>query len=124
MFTLLDPAFVKKDNHSINSHPADFAEVFIPFKLNPHNNRDAEHPSVQTSTPYTNAKAMMLQAGEGGTIYQDFKPFSMHKICQHLGLYIFNRLNPSPQVELKFQSSAQDELHGSNFVHNSFGLVP
>jgi hypothetical protein len=116
-----NPAFVQKHNLSIKSHPADYAEVFIPYRLNPYNNRDAEHPSVQTWTRYTNAKAMMSQAGEGGAVYQDFKPFSMHEIRQHLGLYIFNGLNPSPRVELKFRPSTQDELHGSDFIHNSFG---
>jgi hypothetical protein len=63
----------------------------------------------------------MSQAGKGGAVYPDFKPFSMHEICQHIGLYVLNGLNPSPAVELKFRSSAQDELHGSDFVRNSFG---
>jgi hypothetical protein len=64
---------------------------------------------------------MMSQAGQGGGIYEDFKHFLVHESCQHLGLYIFNGLNPTPRVELKFGSSFQDELHGSDFVHNSFG---
>jgi hypothetical protein len=63
----------------------------------------------------------MSQAGKGGAVYPDFKPFSMHEIRQHIGLYVLNGLNPSPGVELKFRSSAQDELHGSDFVRNSFG---
>jgi hypothetical protein len=62
---------------------------------------------------------MMSQAGVGGAVYPDFKPFSMHKIRQHIGLYVLNGLSPSLEVELKFRSIAQDELHGSNFVHNS-----
>jgi hypothetical protein len=51
---------------------------------------------------------------------QTSKPFAMHKILQHIGLYVLNRLNPSPGVELKFCSSAKDELHGSDCVRNSF----
>jgi hypothetical protein len=114
-----DPAFVAKHKLTVHSHPADFLEVFIPYKTNPYNTT-CEHPSIQTWTKYTNAKAIMSQAGEGGAIYPDYKPFSMHELRQHLGLYIFNGLNPSPGVELKFRSSRQDELHGSDFVNNSF----
>jgi hypothetical protein len=71
-----------------------------------------EYPSFQTWTKYTNAKAMISQAGRGGTKYPDFKPFSMQEIRQHLGLYVLNGLNPLPGVEeLKFRSSAHDDLH-------------
>jgi hypothetical protein len=115
-----NPAFVKKHKLTIHSHPADFAEVFVPYQKNPYDGAD-EHPSFQALANYTNSKAIMLQAGKGGAVYPDFKPFAMHEIRQHLGLYVLNGLNPSPRVELKFRSSAQDELHGSDFVRNSFG---
>ena len=38
-----------------------------------------------------------------------------------MGLYIWHRLQPSPRVELKFSSPKKDPLHGSEFIHESFG---
>jgi hypothetical protein len=114
-----NPAFVKKHRLSTNSHVLRMSSCHT--KQTNTTTRKFEHPSFQTWTRYTNAKAMMSQAGQGRAIYEDFKPFLMHEICQHLGLYIFNGLNPLPRVELKFQLSVQDELHGSYFVHNFFG---
>ncbi len=114
-----NPAFVKKHKLSIHSHPADFAEVFVPYQKNPYAGA-VEHPSFQAWANYTHSKAIMSQAGKGGAVYPDFKSFAMHEIRQHIGLYVLNGLNPSPGVELKFRSSAQDELHGSDFVRNSF----
>jgi hypothetical protein len=55
-----DPAFVKKHNLSINSHPADFAEVFIPYRLNPYNDCESEHLSFKTWTRYININAKAI----------------------------------------------------------------
>jgi hypothetical protein len=44
-----DPAFIKKHKLSIHSHPADYAEVFIPYTKNPYDGA-FEHPSFQTWT--------------------------------------------------------------------------
>jgi hypothetical protein len=80
-----------------------------------------EHPSIRTWTKYTNNKAISCQAGAGEAIYCKFKPFSMVEIRQHLGLYIFNGLTPSPRVEMKFQLQTSDPVHGNDFIKNAFG---
>ena len=64
---------------------------------------------------------MLANAGPGGQVYPDFRPFTMQELRQHLGLYILQGLNPSPRVEMKFKSDASDSVHGSNLCFNAFG---
>jgi hypothetical protein len=78
-----------------------------------------ELPSFLLFAKWTNLKATL--AGAGGTMYQDWKPFSAEEIRQHLGLYILNGLSPSPRVEHKFRPQRDDVVHGSDFVYRAFG---
>ena len=50
----------------------------------------------------------MLGAGVPGGIYPAFKPFSYQEIERFIALYILQGLNPSPQVEMKFNSQETD----------------
>jgi hypothetical protein len=103
------------------SHPSNFIDTFITFNNNQYNRPGVEHPSICTWTKYTNNKAISCQAGAGGAIYRKFKPFSMVEIRQHLRLYIFNGLAPSPQVEMKFQAQTSNPVHGNDFIKSAFG---
>ena len=70
---------------------------------------------------WTNLKATLAGAEPDGTIYKEFKAFSVKEVMQHLGLYIFNGLTPSPRVEYKFKSHQDDVVHGIAFIYRSFG---
>ena len=88
--------FLTKNNLSTNSTPADFVAAFLPFKKNKYSTHRKEKPSFDLFAKWTNAKANLAGAGEGGTCYHDWKPFTARELRQHFGLYIFNGLSPSP----------------------------
>jgi len=92
---------------SINSHPADWFNVFMLI----HSKRQA-HPdevSIADLTSWTNKKLLLMNAGSGGSIYPNCVQFSVDKVKKHLGLYIFHGIVPSPQVEMKFQSTKNNK---------------
>ena len=66
-------------------------------------------------------KSKLAGAGEGGSCYYDWKPFSARELRQHFGLYLFNGLAPSPRVEQKFKPQSQDPVHGNEFIYHTFG---
>ena len=117
----LDPRFIKKHNLSVDSQPEDFMETLFPFEENPYNTASKKYLSFKQITQWTNLKATLAGAGPDGTSYKNFRPFSVKEVRQHIGLYIFNGLNPSPRVELKFRSHEDDVVHGNNFIYRSFG---
>jgi len=117
-----DPNFVKKQKLTCNAHPSVFFDIFVPFKTNTYNRAGrGEFPSIAAWTKYTNSKAMLANAGPGGQVYPDFRPFTMREIRQHLGIYILQGLNPSPRIEMKFKPDFADVVHGSNLCFNAFG---
>lgn len=77
-------------------------------------------PSFQQLTNWTNTKACLAGAGEVCYKNDGWHRFSICELRQHIGLYIWNGLNPSPRVEWKFSPQAKDPLHGSDFIHASF----
>jgi hypothetical protein len=88
-----NPSFVSKHKLSSQSHPAEIIDVFVPFHTNKYNKTNrGEFPSIKAWTKYTNAKAILANVGQLGA-------FSMSEICQHLGVYILNGLNPSSSVD-------------------------
>lgn len=66
-------------------------------------------------------KVQLAGAGKGGTYYPDFTPFTVHEIRQHVGLYIFHNLSPTPKIEQKFQPQCKDPLHDRDFIVNAMG---
>ena len=77
--------------------------------------------SFELLTKWTNLKSTLAGADKGGTYYTDCVPFSVEEIREHVGLYVFHGLSPSPRIELKFRSQHQDKVHGNDFIHRSFG---
>ena len=115
-------SFVKKHQLSSQSHPADFVEAFLPFRKNRlSDGSNKKYVSIELMTKWTNLKAELSGAGDGGTIHRDFRRFSPKELRQHLGLYIFNGLSPAPRVEYKFRPHSQDAVHGNDFIYHSFG---
>jgi len=66
-------------------------------------------------------KAQLSNAGQGGTNYRDFKPFSCKEIRQFLGLYMLNGLAPSPRMEQKCKPQTIDPVQGNDFVYRHLG---
>jgi hypothetical protein len=73
--------------------------------------------AVLNWTAYSNAKAMMCNAGEPGSIYAGkFKPFKNDNISAMLGVYIIDGLTPSPQLMWKMQVQERQPTHGNNRI--------
>ena len=70
---------------------------------------------------WTNQKAISCSAGVPGGVYPSFTPFSYLEIERFLGLYILQGLNPSPQVEMKFNSQQVDPVQGNDLCYRIFG---
>ena len=104
---------------NINSHPADWFDIFMPKK-----SKRQSHPSevsIADFASWTNKKILLMNAGKGGVQYPNCVPFDVDETMKHIGLYMFHGLSPSPQIEMKFQSTAQNEINGNNFIDEAFG---
>ena len=115
----VDPSFIAKYKLGIDTTPEEFVSVFLPFGKNQHGSK--EFISFELLTSWTNLKATLAGAGKGGTYYTDFVSFSVEEIRQHMGLYIFHGLSPSPRIEYKFSPQHKDKVHGNDYIHRSFG---
>ena len=113
-----------KANHlDGNSSPADWFQAFFPVF-----DGSCCRPWV-SNTPFwmhkwanfLDVEAALMGAGVQGGMYPDFKPFSYEDIEKHLALYILQGLNPSPQVEQKFTSQANDPVQGNDLCFRVFG---
>jgi len=105
--------FLKRYGLNENSHPMDWFSALVPMTqemnledpaaANVKGNKTTKF-SVANWTAYSNANAMMRNAGEQGSIYAGkFKPFKNDDISAMLGVYIINGLAPSPQLTWKMQ---------------------
>ena len=68
-------------------------------------------------------KAELDLAGEKnheGLEYK-FTPFSPREIEQHLSLYIFQGINPSPQLVLKTRPQSIEPVQGNDLIHSKLG---
>ena len=108
-------------SHGINlqSHPAQWFDIFFPRKR-----ERTTHPKAVTFdelTGWTNTKALMQNAGVGGGKYKNFKNFSSQELMSHLSLYMLHGISPSPQVDLKFKCHQDDPVNGSDLCFEVFG---
>ena len=56
-------------------------------------------------------------------VYPEYTNFSPSEIKSFLGLYLLNALNPSPQINMKFKSQAEDTINGNDLCHERFGKM-
>jgi hypothetical protein len=103
----------------IGSHPAEWFNAFLPVKNRRHGGGPTNF-TIENVLSWTNTKARMMNAGLGGK-YSDFVDFSLIELMKHIGLYLFHGISPSPQVEMKFKSSAEDVVNGNDFICRAFG---
>ena len=117
--TIPNIEYLFQNNVGLDSHPADWFEIFFPKK------RERQtHPKAVTMDEYTawlNTKALMLNAGDGGGKYKNFKNFSSTELMAHLSLYLLHSISPTPQIELKFKSQSEDPVNGSDLCAEVFG---
>ena len=59
--------------------------------------------SVANCTTHSNLKAHMMQAGEDGITYPNFKYFSVDEVQILMGVQVSHGLSPTPQVSMKFK---------------------
>jgi hypothetical protein len=100
------------------SDPVEFAEAFFPMHENPYG---PSKLSQSLLTSYTNLKAGIANAGDLGGVYSTFQPFTVKEIRQHLGVYLWHGLAPSPRLEMKFRTATEDPLHGNDFIFKHMG---
>ena len=64
---------LQKNNLGSESHPADFVNVFLPFQKNPYRSKNNLFYSIELFTKWTNQKAILAGAGDGGISYSDLR---------------------------------------------------
>ena len=125
---VVDPEFMKKNKLSSRSKPHEIMDVFMPlhkqkgkglFPSTPDQKSPSFTGDFKTICIWTNAKAKLARAGPGGSYYPDFVDFTPLEIRQHMSLYVFQSLSPSPRLEMKFQTQAQDKINGNDFIANT-----
>ena len=73
--------------------------------------------AISNWTSYTNQKASMANAGEGGHIFAGkCLPFKNEDITQMVGVYILDGLAPSHQIIQKMQPQSKERTHGNDFI--------
>ena len=123
--------FLKKHMLDEHSHPMDWFNALIP--LTPSDNiEDAAAANVKGDrrtkfamsnwAAYSNAKALLANAGEDGHIYAEkykaLTPFDINKV---IGVYIIDGLSPSPQLGWKMQPQSKQPSHGCDFAATCIG---
>jgi hypothetical protein len=109
-----NPAFIRKHGLTKESRPVDWFALFMP-RSREKKEANKFHIGRQWCA-WTNMKAQLMNAGQAGFLYPDFKSFSVGEIEMFRGLYIFNGLALSPRVEQKFKTQQQDPVHGNDFI--------
>ena len=95
--------FIKKHRLSYKLEPFKWFDAFILFKKSRSEASQDGSWTIGEWTRNTNLKAMLFNAGPGGTIYKNFTPFTTFKLMKHAGLYFLNGVRPSPKVEMKLK---------------------
>ncbi len=111
--------WLTKKKLTVESSPKDWVEALLQDKRKPTDPRYVV--TISEWTTYSNAKAMLSNAGQKGGIYTELTPFSPQEITSFLGLYVLHGLTPSPQVKMKFKSQLEDPVCSSDICHPVFG---
>ena len=63
----------------------------------------------------------MANAGRIGVKYRGLEYFAKKEMMAHLGVYLLYGISPAPQIEMKFMSSLDYPVNGSNLCNEIFG---
>ena len=113
----INPAFKYNNKLSADSKPWEIADTFIPYE---HAKKNMDNSlSFSQVTEWTTIKATSADAGS--TMYVDnWKPFAVTELRQHVGLYVSQGLAPSLRVKCKFKPQQRDWIAGNEVVYNAF----
>ena len=111
--------FLHQNGLNTESHPFEWFNLFMPIKRTRQMHPDMV--SMADLTTWSNKKAYLCNAGEGGTQYSDWTKVTVDEVMAFHGLYMHNGLSPLPQVEKKFEHPKKNEVNGSNICHEVFG---
>ena len=112
--------FTIKHRLDENSHPADWLRAFIPDT--PPKGSPQEYSKKQWCQ-YTNMKAELDCAGkknQDGLEYK-FENFTPREIEQQLSMYLFQGLNPSPQLVMKAKPQSVEPIQGNDLISSKIG---
>ena len=112
--------FTIKHRLDENSHPADWLRAFIPDT--PPKGSPQEYSKKQWCQ-YTNMKAELDCAGkknQDGLEY-NFENFTPREIEQQLSMYLFQGLNPSPQLVMKAKPQSVEPIQGNDLISSKIG---
>ena len=115
-------SFLKEHGFTVNYPPVGFINAFMP-KMNQKKNFREKTPyslSVKNMCIWSNEKSGLMGMG-GCKFYPTLQHFSVDEFENHLYMYYFNGLNPSPRVQMKLRYPNQYPVHGSTFIHRVFG---
>ena len=124
--------FLAKHNLDEKSHPMDWFNAILPVlpewnledaKLaNVKNDHGKTKFSISNWVTYSNMKAMNVNAGEKGHIYEGrHKPFALSTIMGMMGTYVLDGLSPSPQLVWKMRPQSVDSTQGNDFIARCMG---
>ena len=111
--------FLIANGIGLESHPADWFDIFFPKKRT-----RKTHPKAVTIdelTAWTNTKAVINNSGKVGGKYKGFVNFSSSEIMSYLALYLLHSISPALKIEYKFFSKFEDPVNGSDICHGVFG---
>jgi hypothetical protein len=100
---------------SFDSHPADWFNLFPPFKCDKYTHEKAV--TMDDLTVWLNVKAVIANAGSRGGKYSRFKDFTKPELMSHLSLYLYHALSPSPRLDMKFKIGIDDPINGSSLCN-------
>ena len=91
-----DMKFIEKHGLNSNSLPHKWYDAFMSKFRKEAFDKVA---SLEDLTRYTNCKAILANAGKGGSCYKKLTPFSVDDVQKQIGVYLLNGTSPSPRVE-------------------------
>ena len=89
---------------------------YIVITLGNNNSGKKDMFSFDIITGWSNIKYKISVEGKVVTPYQDFFMFTVNKICQYFGLYIFHGLSLYTMLEMKSRTKYLDKGHGNDFI--------
>ena len=101
---------------------AEWFDIFIPKHSKQQSHLD--ECIVADLTTWTNKTKILMNADKGGSVNPKCQPFSVDEMVHHICIYVLHELTPSPQIEMKLQSTQQNEVNGNDLVYEIFGKMP
>ena len=106
-----------------SAHPVQWLDVMFSRKEHSYErkrNKKWERVSIVSYLKnYTNLKALLCHAGY--KMYKGRKDLTTAELWKFVGLYVLDGVGPSPRVEIKFKTRAEDPVNGNDLCSEMFG---